>query len=114
MPRDEHSRRRPYRQRVARWANSVLRLLSGNEEWEVSNGNHPYAKRCQLRHVDGPILIGYRSLPYPPRDNAIYAQRSGGITVLSGTGTRVLPTSPLERVVPVELTDADVGCAWGL
>jgi hypothetical protein len=94
--------------------NGVVRMLSGDEEWSVSNRNHPRAYRCQLHHVEGDILLGYRQLPLPPKDIRIYAQRSGTITYLIHEGTQIFPTSPLARVVPRELTEADVGCFWGL
>ena len=94
--------------------NAMVRMLSGDEEYSVSNRNHPRAYRCQLHHVDGDILLGYRELPLPPKDTRIYAQRSGTITYLTHEGTQVFPTSPHARVVPRELTEADVGCFWAL
>lgn len=92
----------------------ALRLLSGDVPWNVSNRHHAYAYRCQLHHVDGPIVLGYRGLPLPPTDNMIFNHRSGDITVVAERGTHVHPRSPLPRVRPFELKRADVGCLWGL
>ncbi|MFO1049935.1 MAG: hypothetical protein U1E52_18795 [Geminicoccaceae bacterium] len=95
-------------------ANAVLRLLSGDQEWNVSNSGHAYAYRCKLHHVQGDILLGYRDLPLPPVENRIYAHERGSISVIKEQGTQVFTSSPLAEVVPRELTDDDVGCRWGL
>lgn len=95
-------------------ANGVIRLLSGDQEWDVSNSGHAYAYRCQLHHVRGEILLGYRDLPLPPLENQIFAHRRGSIATVKERGTQIFEDSPLQEVVPRELTDADVGCRWGL